>query len=336
MAKKKIAPVTDEELIAPLTDEELIAPLPAVAVDIGGALAKPSFNFAAQKEFLAVRINQVLSEELTEKNLERVKTLKKGVVSWRTSFEKETKAYMDAQFKAPMNVFKAAASEVLADIDKMETSLDEILDKEEEKRIDNINTLLDGLEEELQEQFSLPEEYKSRVERKKGYYNKTAVMSDVAADLKAQYETLAKELVTRAKAEKTVKSMCSSDKRLNVDMYIRHLDTTDLADVIEEINAEKDRLAAIDNPKEEVRKVEAEPVETVKADNDGVVRIGVKPNKELLKSDFPGLTKTMTMQITYPVDSGDELTRIFTEIQKSGIKIKVINCVENVPNIPAF
>lgn len=323
--------------LEPLTDAELIQPLPAIAVDVGSALAKPSFNFAAQKEFLSVRINQVLSEELTEKNLERIKTLKKGVVSWRTSFEKEAKAYMDAQFKAPMNIFKAAANEVLADIDKMESSLDEILDKEEEKRIDNLNTIFDGLEEELQEQFALPEEYRARVERKKSYYNKTAVMADVAADLKGQYEALSKEVFTRIKAEKTVKSLCSSDKRLNVDMYIKHLDTTDLADVIDEINTEKERLAALDEPVSDAEVVEKEEVhKELDKDENGVIQIGVKVNTENLKSDFPGLTKTMTMQITYPVDSGDELTRIFTEIQKSGIKIKVLSCVENAVSIPKF
>lgn len=315
MAKAKTLPK--------LTDEELLAPLPAikeVAVAPAGTV-----SFQAQKTFLEARINQVLSEEMSEANIVRVEKLKKAVVGWRTSFTKSTDDYMKAVFKAPMSVYKAAAQEVLSDIDKMESKLDEVLSVEENKRIANLNTIFDGIEEELQEKYALPDSYKERVERKKAYYNKTAKMSEVSEDIEEQYKALAKEFKNYQSSVKTVNALCKSDRRLNVMMYIDHLSYSELPEVMDEIEAEKERLANLD--KEEGK----EPVVDVPEEK---IEIGVKVKP--MKSDFPGLTKTMTLQITYGIDLGDELTRVFSELQKNGVKMKVISCVDNTGKLPVF
>lgn len=315
MAKAKTLPK--------LTDEELLAPLPAikeVAVAPAGTV-----SFQAQKTFLEARINQVLSEEMSEANIVRVEKLKKAVVGWRTSFTKSTDDYMKAVFKAPMSVYKAAAQEVLSDIDKMESKLDEVLSVEENKRIANLNTIFDGIEEELQEKYALPDEYKERVERKKAYYNKTAKMSEVSEDIEEQYKALAKEYKNYQSSVKTVTALCKSDKRLNLQMYIDHLSYSELPEVMDEIEAEKERLANLD--KEEGK----EPAADVPEEK---IEIGVKVKP--MKSDFPGITKTMTLQITYGIDLGDELTRVFSELQKNGVKMKVISCVDNTGKLPVF
>lgn len=315
MAKAKTLPK--------LTDEELLAPLPAikeVAVAPAGTV-----SFQAQKTFLEARINQVLSEEMSEANIVRVEKLKKAVVGWRTSFTKSTDDYMKAVFKAPMSVYKAAAQEVLSDIDKMESKLDEVLSVEENKRIANLNTIFDGIEEELQEKYALPDEYKERVERKKAYYNKTAKMSEVSEDIEEQYKALAKEYKNYQSSVKTVTALCKSDRRLNLQMYIDHLSYSELPEVMDEIEAEKERLANLD------REDGKEPVVDVPEEK---IEIGVKVKP--MKSDFPGLTKTMTLQITYGIDLGDELTRVFSELQKNGVKMKVISCVDNTGKLPVF
>lgn len=315
MAKAKTLPK--------LTDEELLAPLPAikeVAVAPAGTV-----SFQAQKTFLEARINQVLSEEMSEANIVRVEKLKKAVVGWRTSFTKSTDDYMKAVFKAPMSVYKAAAQEVLSDIDKMESKLDEVLSVEENKRIANLNTIFDGIEEELQEKYALPDSYKERVERKKAYYNKTAKMSEVSEDIEEQYKALAKEYKNYQSSVKTVTALCKSDKRLNLQMYIDHLSYSELPEVMDEIEAEKERLANLD--KEEGK----EPATDVPEEK---IEIGVKVKP--MKSDFPGITKTMTLQITYGIDLGDELTRVFSELQKNGVKMKVISCVDNTGKLPVF
>lgn len=317
--------------LVPMTDQELLAPLPVLAVaDVPSA----EVSFMAQKEFLSARLDQVLSMEITDENLERIKALKKGFQGWRTSFEKQTDAYIKQNFKAPMDVFKAAVSEVMAEIQQCENRVDEILDKEEEKRVANLNTVFDGLEEELKGEFPMPEEYYKRVERKKNYYNKTAVMAEVAADMCKQYEDLAKEYKSKQLAEKQIVSLCSDDKRLNAQVYLDMLKYEDFAVVYDKIEAEKKRLAELDKPVSDAEVVSKE--DPFEPNAEGKIEIGVKVDQEALKSDFPGLTKTMTMAITYPVDCADELTRIFGELQKRGIKIKVINVTENKADIPLF
>jgi hypothetical protein len=64
------------------------------------------------------------------------------------------------------------------------------------------------------------------------------------------------------------------------------------------------------------------------------MQIGIKVNKEAMKSDFPGLNKKMTLQLEYPVDLGDELTRIFDELRKNGVKMRVLKVEE--PEVPVF
>lgn len=314
------------------TDEELLAPLPALTESVSGLATTPKFDFAAQKNFLEARINQVLSEELDEKNLERIKILKKGVVSWRTSFDKEAKAYIAAAYKAPMDLFKAATNEVLAEIDTMESKLDEVLDKEERKRIDNLNVMIDGLIEDLQDEYKLPDNYLERIERRKSFYNKTAVAKDTANDLRAQFADLAKEYKNYQLAVKTITNLCKSDKRLNVQMYIDNLKYHDLAEVMDDIEKEQKRLAELDAPVSDAEVVQ-KPLEP---NEDGIIEVGIKVDTKISKSDFPGITKTMTAQITYPVDVADDLTRIFAELRKQGIKMKVISVVENAAEIPKF
>ena len=62
--------------------------------------------------------------------------------------------------------------------------------------------------------------------------------------------------------------------------------------------------------------------------------IGIKVDKKDMKSDFPGLNKKMTIELEYPVDLGDELTRIFSELRKSGVKMRVLKTEE--PDLPKF
>ena len=64
------------------------------------------------------------------------------------------------------------------------------------------------------------------------------------------------------------------------------------------------------------------------------MQIGTKVNKDAMKSDFPGLNKKMTLQLEYPVDLGDELTRIFDELRKNGVKMRVLKVEE--PEVPVF
>lgn len=319
MAKKK-----------PMTDEELLAPLPAIASPAKGEIVYPEAKnvFAAQKDFLKARLNEVLKMDMTDENIERVRVLKKGIVGWRTSFEKQAKDYVKAVYKAPMDVFNAAANEVLSEIKEMEAQADEVLDKEEQKRVDNINTVLDGLIADLEEEFKItfPD-----VERKKSYYNKTADMKAVAEDLREQFKAKAAEIKQKEADRRMVERACD-DKRLNKELYVGMLDYEPASVIIEKIEAEKERLASLDSPKAQ-DDIVVEP-EAEEASEEKPLQIGVKVDLDKFKTDFPGMNVTMVLEIKYPVDVRDELTRIFGELGKAGIKMKVISKKE--PEMPVF
>jgi hypothetical protein len=82
MAKKKVQK---------LTDEELLSPLPALSLPKKEEVVFPNADntLAAQKEFLELRLAAVLGMEMNDANLEKVKTVKKGIVGWRNTFKKQ-------------------------------------------------------------------------------------------------------------------------------------------------------------------------------------------------------------------------------------------------------
>lgn len=310
-----------------LTDAELLSPLPALSLPKKEDVIFPNADntLAAQKEFLELRLATVLKMEMTDENIERVRVIKRGIVGWRNTFEKQTKDYVKAVYKGPMDVFKTAADAVMDDITKMEAQCDEILDKEEEKRRAQVNAAIDGLIEDLADEFG----FEFEVERKKEYYNKTADMKAVAQDLREQYQAEANVRKQKEADIKLIEKACGGEfaEFINPKTYIDLLQYEPASVVFEKVEAEKERLRA-----KFAEKAAASPAP---ADvQEEPMQIGIKVNKEAMKSDFPGLNKKMTLQLEYPVDLGDELTRIFDELRKNGVKMKVLKVEE--PEVPVF
>lgn len=314
-----------------MTDEELLMPLPAIVQPAKGEVVYPEAKgvLASQKDFLAARLKLVMGMEMTDENIERVRVLKKGIVGWRTGFEKQVKDYVKATYKGPMDLFNAAANEVLADIKEMEATCDEVLDREEEKRVANINTVLDGIIEDLEAEYgiSFPD-----VERKKSYYNKTADMKAVAEDIREQFKAEAAKIKQREADKKMIERACKSDNRLSLSMYLDMLEYEPASVIIEKIENEKERLNSLNEDKKEAAPSFDEMEEA--PSSPAPLQIGVKVDPNKFKSDFPGLEKTMVLEIKYPVDVSDELTKVFAELQKAGVKMKVISKKE--PEMPVF
>lgn len=309
-----------------LTDAELLSPLPALTLPKKEEVVFPNADstLAAQKEFLELRLAAVLSMEMTDENIERVRVVKKGIVGWRNAFDKQVKDYVKATYKGPMDVFKAAADTIMDDISKMEAQCDEILDKEEEKRRAQVNAAIDGLVEDLADEFG----FEFEVERKKEYYNKTADMKAVAQDLREQYQAEANVRKQKEADIKLIEKACGGEFAdfINPKTYTDMLAYEPASVVFEKVEAEKERLRA-----KFAEKAMASPAP---APAEEPMQIGIKVNKEAMKSDFPGLNKKMTLQLEYPVDLGDELTRIFDELRKNGVKMKVLKVEE--PDVPVF
>ena len=308
-----------------LTDAELLSPLPALTLPKKEEVVFPNADntLAAQKEFLELRLAAVLKMEMTDENIERVRVIKRGVVGWRNAFDKQVKDYVKATYKGPMDVFKTAADAIMDDISKMEAQCDEILDKEEEKRRAQVNAAIDGLIEDLADEFG----FEFEVERKKEYYNKTADMKAVAQDLREQYQAEANVRKQKEADIKLIEKACSQGEfaeYINPKTYTDMLACEPASVVFEKVEAEKERLRA-----KFAEKAAASP-----APAEEPMQIGIKVNKEAMKSDFPGLNKKMTLQLEYPVDLGDELTRIFDELRKNGVKMRVLKVEE--PEVPVF
>ena len=310
-----------------LTEAELLSPLPALSLPKKEDVVFPNADntLAAQKEFLELRLAAVLKMEMTDENIERVRVIKRGVVGWRNAFDKQVKDYVKATYKGPMDVFKTAADAIMDDISKMEAQCDEILDKEEEKRRAQVNAAIDGLVEDLSDEFG----FEFEVERKKEYYNKTADMKAVAQDLREQYQAEANVRKQKEADIKLIEKACGGEFAdfINPKTYTDMLAYEPASVVFEKVEAEKERLRAKFAEKAMASPAPAETQEEP-------VQIGIKVNKEAMKSDFPGLNKKMTLQLEYPVDLGDELTRIFDELRKNGVKMRVLKVEE--PEVPVF
>ena len=306
-----------------LTDEELLSPLPAITLPAKGEVVLPDADnkLAAQKEFLSIRLQAVLGMEMTEANIEKVKVIKKGIVGWRNTFDKQCKDYIKGVYKGPMDVFKAAADVVMDDIAKMEAQCDEILDKEENKRRAQVDAAIDGIVEDLKDELGID----FTPERKKEYYNKTADMQAVTQDIREQFNAAIAEAKQKEADKRMIERACKGDERLNVSAYLDMLAYEPASVIVEKIETEKERLAALSSTPAPAAETEKEEPE---------LSIGIKVNKEALKTDFPGLNKSMTLKLEYPVDMGDELTRIFGELRKSGVKMTVLKVEE--PDIPKF
>lgn len=306
-----------------LTDEELLSPLPAIQLPAKGEVQFPNADntLAAQKEFLEIRLATVLKMEMTEANIEKVRVIKRGIVGWRNAFDKQVKDYTKAVYKGPMDVFKTAADAVMDDISKMEAQCDEILDKEEEKRVAQVNAAIDGIVEDLNDEFG----FEFEPERKKEYYNKTADMQATAQDIREQYQSKAAELKQKEADTRMIERACKGDSRLNVKVYLDMLAYEPASVIVEKIEEEKERLSNL---------TKEAPAPSPDSSSEEKIEIGVKVNPESMKTDFPGLNKKMTLELEYPVDLGDELTRIFGELRKSGVKMKVLSVKE--PDLPAF
>ena len=317
-----------------LTEAELLSPLPALSLPKKEEVVFPNADntLAAQKEFLELRLATVLKMEMTDENIERVRVIKRGVVGWRNTFDKQVKEYVKATYKGPMSVFNAAADAIMDDISKMEAQCDEILNKEEEKRRAQVNAAIDGLVEDLADEFG----FEFEVERKKEYYNKTADMKAVAQDLREQYQAEATARKQKEADIELIEKACSQgefSEYINPKTYTDMLAYEPASVVFQKVEAEKERLREKFAAKAAASPASA-PASAPADVQEEPIQAGIRVNKEAMKSDFPGLNKKMTLQLEYPVDLGDELTRIFDELRKNGVKMKVLKVEE--PKMPVF
>ena len=276
-------------------------------------------NFKDIENYLRKREKEVSTLELTEKNIVLVKSIKSEAVNYRRRAEEILKEVRQRLFKDPDALLKAKVQPIFDLIASIETRTDEVLDKKEAERIADFTKVLDIYKNQFQEKYHLSEKYLSRVMYKKQYYNKTAVEKESKVDLETQFLLLHKEEKVYEASVRLITMTCKDDPRLNTALYIKMLDDEDSSTIMEKIEAEKKRLAAVDVPAQEApAPVATETVTT------GTTVLGITDGLDF-STDFPGRMKTVRVEISYPCDTGDALTDVFKRLKEQyGIKIKLL------------
>jgi (2Fe-2S) ferredoxin len=295
-----------------------------------------SGNFEQIKAFLQVWKTKVLAMKMSEDNMEEVRTIKKEAVQYRNSLTKIQTDVKRLYFNDPKAVFDAQMTELLAVVGHVEDAADGVLASEERERVSSANQVLDHYKEKLQEQYELDQGYLERVEYKKDFYNKTVPKGYPSMDkywkesLEQQFKELKKEQNAYAANMRLIETACKDEPRLNVKHWIEQLQYDDVATIVEAITAEKNRLHELDvQPTETTQTansgqdVEYEIVsdeEALTSEEKATAVLGV-PHTINWDSDFPGRTKSIKVEITYPCDLGDALTEMFKNIKPYGIKV---------------
>ena len=211
-------------------------------------------NWESLKGNIQAVVDRYKDTKLTEDNVDYVKTLKAQFVSLRTGIDRERKEYKKAYLDPAENLLKAMCDELLKVIDEGESALGAQLDEYDQRRKDELTLILNDYVDEASEKYQLRDEYKSQIQLKKQYYNKTQKEEDSIDDINAQAEELAKKQKEYDTGVALIKAECE-DAGLLPDAYIRELDYKVATEIILEIKQDKKSRAQMMAKEEEGEKV---------------------------------------------------------------------------------
>ena len=286
-------------------------------------------NYETVETYLKSRKDAILANKFSAKDLDTVLKYKKEAVAYRNALKTMETNGKRKYFNDPKDVYAGKVATLQAIVSEIEAATDKVLEKEEKKRIADINVVLDLYKDKFQQTYKLSGECLAEIVYRSGYYNKGAKEKETKDDLEAQF----KVILDRENAKKAgiaiVTKLCSVDPRINVQHFLGRIGNVDIALIMGEIDEEVERLKEVDR-----KKIEAPAPNTVT----GVMRdsapatpatdtvvLGVTGKaSEWAKSDFPGLEKVKTIEITYPVDLADAVGQVFTKLREFGVKIREV------------
>jgi len=290
-------------------------------------------NYEAIEKTLEKWKAKVLKMDLTEDNLSEVQTIKSAAVAVRNSLDRTVEATKKMLFNDPKKIFEARVKLLFSLIADVESKADTVLDKIDQERRDSINEVLDHYKTEFQKKYQLDDQHLAHLEYRKNYYNKSMEEKTRKDDLEQQFKDLKKAQDAHNAGVKLIQATCNGEPRLNVRRYIRDFDSgIDVATVVEEINAEKQRLTDLDN--DTATETTTETAGAVNADDAEEGEPATEETEKIVigtadgidfSTDFPGRIKKMKLQLSYPCDLSDALTQLFEKLRPYGIKIKQIH-----------
>jgi hypothetical protein len=305
--------------------------VPALVVTPAKAPAV-SGNFEQVKAYLQKWKQKVLAMKMTGDNLEEVMVIKREAVQYRNSLAKIQGDVKRLYFNDPKAVFDTEMAVLLKVVGEVEDAADKVLAEEEEERVAGINEIIDHYIETFQERYGLDGEHLARVERKKSYYNKTAEEKARKDDIEKQFKDLKKGQDAYAAEVRLIEAACRGEPRLNVQRWIEDLRHDSAAAIVEYIAAEKQRLRELDGAGEPPEDPREEPPAAESAGYEAAWKSGRGAGDVLtgaagsidFESDFKGRTKSMKIELIYPCDLGDALTRLFEVLKQYGIKTRPV------------
>jgi len=315
MAQKKVKKMADEVVVTEVKDVDF--------GDLELKIEKPSLNedntvtIGGNWDNLKGNIQKVVDKykgtQLTEDNVEYVKTLKKQFVSLRTGVELDFKNYKTAYLDPAENLIKAVKAELLAVIDEGESALGKQLDEYDQRRKDELTVILKEYVDEAVEKYHLRDEYATQIQLVKQYYNKTQKEEDTIADIERQAKELQEKQTAYDNGVALIKAECE-ESGLLPDAYIRELAYRNAMEIIMEIKQDKKAQAELKAKAEEGEKI------TIGADSDSEVAKQIAKATELTAKEDEERTKIL--RVTYKASQAKLMARFFKE---NSIKFEFIN-----------
>lgn len=281
-------------------------------VDFGGLelkISKPTLasdktilvsgNFTELGANIQKVVDRYKGTQLTEDNVEYVKTLKKQFVSLRTGIDRERKEYKKAYLDPAENLLKSMTDELLRIVDEGERALGDQLDAYDQRRKDELTEVLGDYVKDAVAKYALRDEYASQIQLKKEYYNKTQKEEDSIDDINAQAEELSKKQKEYDAGVALIQAECEGTGFVP-DTYIRELQYKSSMEILLEIKADKkareemkakvdagEKVTIGEPLEEELAKAEKldtkEEKETLR---ERVLRVRYKPEQAKLMGEF--------------------------------------------------
>ena len=183
-------------------------------------------------------VDRYKDAQLTEDNVDYVKTLKKQFVSLRTGIDRERKEYMKVYITPAKDLVDSMCKELLAIVDAGESALGKQLDEYDQRRKDELTIILNEYKADAIAKHNLREEYACQIQLIDKYYNKTQNEEDSADDIERQAVELEKKQSEYDAGVKLITAECE-DAGFLADTYIRELSHKSAMEIILEIKADK-------------------------------------------------------------------------------------------------
>lgn len=303
-----------ETRVKKMAEEKVVTVAETKEVDFGDIelkIAKPTLNsdktisisgnFSDVGSKIQAVVDRYKDTQLTDDNVDYVKTLKKQFVSLRTRIERERKEYKKVYLSPAEDLVDSMCKELLAIVDAGEVALGKQLDKYDQRRKDELTIILKEYIADSVAKHNLREEYASQIQLIDKYYNKTQNEEDSADDIEHQATELEKKQNEYDAGVKLITAECE-DAGFLADSYIRELQYKSATEIILEIKQDK-------KTKEEIK---------AKVDAGEKVVIGEPLTEELKKAitldSKEKENRTRIMRIVYKPENAKKIAQAMKEL----------------------